>query len=127
MSDPSLDAATYAAVGTGIMVYMVFILAIAVLMIVSMWKLFGKAGQPGWAAIVPFYNMYVLFKISFGNGWFFLFMLIPIVNFVFMILLYVKLAKAFGKGGGYAVGLIFLGVIFMPMLAFGSSTYVGPQ
>ena len=100
-------------------------LAIAVLGIVAMWKIFVKAGEPGWAAIIPFYNLYVLFKITWGNGWKFLFLLIPIANFVFLIITMVKLAKAFGKSGGFAVGLIFLSVIFYCILAFGDAQYIG--
>ena len=100
-------------------------LAIAVLGIVAMWKIFEKAGEPGWAAIVPFYNLYVLFKITWGNGWKFLFLLIPIANIVFAIITMVKLAKAFGKSGGFAVGLIFLSIIFYCILAFDQSQYLG--
>jgi len=72
-------------------------LAISVLAIIALWKIFEKAGEPGWAAIIPFYNLYVLFKITWGNGWKFLLMLIPIANIVFAIITMVKLAKAFGK------------------------------
>ena len=100
-------------------------LAVMVLGIVAMWKIFEKAGEPGWAAIIPFYNLYVLFKITWGNGWKFLFLLIPIANVVFAIITMVKLAKAFGKSGGFAVGLIFLSIIFYCILAFDSSTYIG--
>jgi hypothetical protein len=100
-------------------------LACAALMVIALWKIFVKAGEPGWAAIVPFYNMYTLFKITWGSGWKFLLMLIPIVNVVIIIMTYVKLAKAFGKGGGFAVGLIFLGVIFMCILGFGKAEYLG--
>ncbi len=100
-------------------------LAVAVLGIVAMWKIFEKAGEPGWAAIIPFYNLYVLFKITWGNGWKFLFLLIPIANVVFAIITMVKLAKAFGKSGGFAVGLIFLSIIFYCILAFGDAQYIG--
>ena len=100
-------------------------LALAVLGIVAMWKIFEKAGKPGWAAIIPFYNIYVLFEITWGNGWKFLFLLIPIANIVFAIITMVKLAKAFGKGGGFAVGLIFLSIIFYCILAFDQSQYLG--
>jgi len=103
-------------------------LALGVLAIVALWKIFVKAGEPGWAAIIPFYNLYVLFKITWGNGWKFLFLLIPIANIVFLIITMVKLAKAFGKSGGFAVGLIFLSVIFYCILAFDQSQYLGvPQ
>lgn len=100
-------------------------LAFGVLAIIAMWKIFEKAGKPGWAAIIPFYNIYVLFEITWGNGWKFLFQLIPIANIVFAIITMVKLAKAFGKSGGFAVGLIFLSIIFYCILAFDQSQYLG--
>lgn len=102
-----------------------FSLAFTVVILVGMWKVYVKAGKPGWACIVPFYNSYCLFDMTFGNGWLFLLTFVPCVNFVMAILAYVKLAKAFGKGGGYAVGLIFLPVIFIPMLGFGDAQYLG--
>jgi len=102
-----------------------FGLILGILGVVALWKIFVKAGEPGWAAIVPFYNAYVLFKITWGNGWLFLLMLIPFVNIVIAIITMVKLAKAFGKGGGFAVGLIFLSIIFYCILAFGDADYVG--
>ena len=100
-------------------------IACSVIMIIALWKIFVKAGEPGWAAIVPFYNAYTLFKITWGSGWKFLLMLIPLVNVIIIIMTYVKLAKAFGKGGGFAVGLIFLGLIFMGILGFGKDEYLG--
>lgn len=100
-------------------------LALMALGIAALWKIFEKAGEPGWAALIPFYNTYLLFKISWGNGWNFLLMLIPIANIVIMIITMVKLAKAFGKDGGFAVGLIFLALIFMCILGFDKSEYVG--
>ena len=103
-------------------------LALTVLAIIAMWKMFEKAREPGWAAIVPFYNIYVLFKITWGNGWMFLLMLIPIANLVIYIITMVKLAKAFGRSGGFAVGLIFLSIIFYCILGFDQSQYLGvPQ
>jgi hypothetical protein len=86
-----------------------------------------KAGEPGWAAIVPFYNVYEIYKITWGSGWYFLLLLIPFANYVILIITQVKLAKAFGKGGGFACGLIFLSPIFMLILAFGDARYVGPN
>lgn len=105
--------------------YLIVCLVLFVLLIVADWKIFTKAGEPGWASIVPFYNAYVLFKIAFGNGWYFLLCLVPIVNIVFGIMLYFKLAKAFGHGAGFGFGLLFLTPIFLLILAFGSSEYVG--
>lgn len=100
-------------------------LAVAIVSIIAQWKIFTKAGKPGWAAIIPFYNMYTLFEVAGMNGWMFLLMLLPIVNIVIMIMLYVNLAKSFSKSTGFAVGLIFLNFIFMLILGFGSDQYVG--
>ena len=106
-------------------------MALTVLSIVSMWKVFKKAGKPGWASLIPVYNIVVLFQISGLNPWLLLLFLVPIVDFiaipVLMILVYVKLAKAFGKGSGFAVGLILLNAIFMPILAFSDAEYQGVQ
>ena len=100
-------------------------LVLGVLMIVAIWMIFKKAGKPGWAAIVPFYNIYTMYEITWGSGWRFLMLLIPIYNIILGIQTQVKLAKAFGKGGGFAVGLIFLPYVFYPILAFDGSTYLG--
>ena len=98
-------------------------LAIVVIMIVGMWKVFEKAGKPGWAAIVPFYNTIVLLRIVGRPAWWFLLFLVPLVNVVVSIVVYFELAKVFGKGAGYAVLLFLLPVIGFPMLAFGDSKY----
>ena len=119
-----IDTAQLAALGAG---QIIFYLIVLVFSIVCMWKIFTKAGEAGWKTLIPFYNMYTEFKIAWGNGWLFLLMLIPVVNFVIAIIFEVKLAQAFGKGGGFAVGLIFLPIIFLPILAFGSAQYIGPQ
>ncbi len=101
-------------------------LAIMVLIIASFWKVFVKAGKPGWAAIIPIYNIVVLLEIVGKPIWWIILMLIPLVNLVVVIIVYVALAKCFGKGVGFALGLIFLGIIFFPILGFGSSTYTKP-
>ena len=100
-------------------------LVLCVFVLVCMWIVFRKAGKPGWAAIVPFYNLYVLFDITWGSGMRFLLMLIPLYNIILGIQTQIRLAKAFGKGGGFAAGLIFLPYVFMPLLAFGKGTYQG--
>lgn len=108
--------------------YTIVVLALGILGLVCNWKIYAKAGQPGWGSLIPIYNVYLLFKITWGNGWYFLLTLIPIANVVIAILTQVKLAKVFGKDGGFAVGLIFLSFIFLPILAFDKSEYVGvPQ
>jgi Na+/melibiose symporter-like transporter len=98
-----------------------------IFIIVCHWQLFRKAGHPGWASIIPFYNNYVLSDIAFGSGFLFLLLFIPIVNFVFIIIMYIKLSSAFGKGAGFACGMIFLAPVFLPILAFDNSVYRGPQ
>ena len=117
------NATGIAALGTG---YIIFCIAL-IIGIVAMWKIFKKAGKPGWASIIPFYNLYVQFEIAEMNGWMFLLLLVPIANIIVTIVMYVKLAKAFGKSDAFAVGLIFLTFIFELILAFGSSKYVGTK
>ena len=105
-------------------VVIIFYVAILVLMIASGWKIYEKAGQPGWAAIVPIYNIVVLCKIIGKPTWWTVLCFIPIVNYVILIMMIHGLSKSFGKGAGYTVGLIFLGIIFYPMLAFGDAQYI---
>lgn len=114
------EEAAAGAIGTGFMIVM---FALLILMIAAMWKIFVKAGEPGWAAIIPIYNLYIILKIAGKPGWWLLLFLIPVVNFVVAIMTYISFAQAFGKGVGFALGLLFLGVIFFPILAWGDSRY----
>src|SRR5882724_10010924 len=107
-------------------VSMIIGLLIALLLIVAMWKVFTKAGQPGWASIIPIYNLYIWCKIVGRPWWWILLMLIPFVNFIVCIILCIDLAKSFGKGVGFGIGLALLGIIFFPILGFGSAQYQGP-
>ncbi|MCE9518362.1 MAG: DUF5684 domain-containing protein [Verrucomicrobia bacterium] len=100
-------------------------LAIVILVIAGVWKTFTKAGQPGWACLVPFYNIIVLLQIVGKPLWWIILMLIPFVNFIIAIIVMVELAKKFGKGVGFALGLVFLGFIFFPILGFGDARYQG--
>jgi hypothetical protein len=100
-------------------------LAIIVLVIAGFWKVFVKAGHPGWAAIIPIYNLYILTKIAGRPWWWMLLFLVPIVSIVIAIILSIDVAKAFGKGTGFGVGLALLGFVFYPMLGFGDATYKG--
>ncbi|MFP4527309.1 MAG: DUF5684 domain-containing protein [Candidatus Kapaibacterium sp.] len=100
-------------------------LAIVVLMIAGMWKIFEKAGKPGWAAIIPIYNMIVLLEIIDRPLWWIILLFIPIVNIVFGILITIELAKSFGKDMAYAIGMILLPFIFYPMLGFGDAQFEG--
>lgn len=104
----------------------VLYLAIVVLMIASIWKVFTKAGKPGWAAIIPIYNIVVLLEIVGKPIWWIILMLIPFVNIIIQIIVTHQLSKSFGKDVGFTIGLIFLGFIFFPILGFGSAKYIGP-
>ena len=156
--------ATNAALSVVSAISSIFSMAMAILMIIAQWRIFEKAGEKGWKAIIPVYNVYILFKIAWKKSWFWInlalsavagilytvavicltfasvdsgigvavggilliiSMMLFIAPMVISIISYVKLSKAFGHGGGFAVGLIFLNFIFMLILGFGSSRYVG--
>lgn len=105
---------------------MIPILLLAIFMIACMWKIFTKAGKPGWASIIPIYNYIVELEIVGKPIWWLFLMLIPVVNIVFAIWVINLLSKSFGKDEGFTVGLILLPIIFLPILAFGSAQYIGP-
>ncbi len=129
-----LSALMLASTDGGLVAILVLVyIAIIVFEIAALWKVFVKAGHPGWAAIIPIYNIYVLLKVIGRPGWWlllFLIALIPfvgwIVVFVISIIIAIDLAKSFAKSTAFAVGLIFLNFIFIPILGFGDSVYVGP-
>ena len=102
------------------------IIAVALFYLFCMWKIYVKAGQPGWAALIPIYNIYILTKIVGKPGYWTLLCLIPFVNFIFAIWLTNMLSKSFGKDEGFTIGLLLLGIIFYPILAFGGAKYLGP-
>ena len=104
---------------------MVIALAVMVFMLAAMWKVFTKAGEPGWAVLIPIYNAYIMCKIGGKSGWWVLLMLIPFVNIIIAILLSIAIAERFGKGVGFGLGLAFLGFIFYPILGFGDAQYQG--
>jgi len=104
------------------------ILAIAVYVIacLPLWGIFNKARAPGWAAFVPFYNIYTLLKVVGRPGWWLVFYFIPIVNIIITIVVMYDLSQSFGHGVGFTVGLVVLSWIFMLILWVGSSAYRGP-
>ena len=108
--------------GFAIVIY----IAILVLMIASQWVIYQKAKKPGWACIVPIYNIIVLLEIVGKPWWWLLLMLIPFVNIVLGIWVINLLSKSFGKTEGFTVGLILLSIVFYPILAFGDAKYKGP-
>ncbi len=106
-------------------IVIIFCLLIAVLALAGMWKVFVKAGQPGWACIIPIYNVIVLCKIAGKPLWWVILLFVPIANLVVTILLGLGVAEKFGKGTGFGLGLAFLSPIFYPILGFGDAQYQG--
>lgn len=113
-----------------LMQYAIFMVVIAAYGILVLWRVFEKAGQPGWAALIPFYNMYIFTQVVQRPKWWMLLYFLSIVPFVgsiavlvILIMDYHRLSLSFGKEAGFTVGLIFLGIIFLSILAFGDVTY----
>jgi hypothetical protein len=95
--------------------------------IVIMWKVYAKAGQPGWASIIPIYNLYVLVKIAGRPGWWTVLLLIPFVNIIVLAIVSIDVAKSFGKDAVFGVvGLWLFAIIGYAILAFGGAQYRGP-
>jgi hypothetical protein len=103
------------------------ILAVAIVELIAMWKVFVKAGEPGWAVIIPIYNVIVFLKIAGKPLWWIILLLIPVVNLVIAIIATIALAEKFGQGVGFAIGLLLLPFIFYPVLAFGGAKYKGAK
>ena len=107
-------------------IFLIFGLAIWILMIVGFWKIFEKAGKPGWAAIIPIYNIIVLLEIIGKPVWWIILLFIPCVNIVFAVWMYNLLSKSFGQSEGFTIGLLLLPFVFFPLLGFGNYPYLGP-
>lgn len=119
--------ATIAALATAATLY--YMVAFSAFMIAAVWALFLKAGEQGWASLIPFYNVLVLLRIVGRPGWWLLLFIIPIpfLAMVIGIVVMIDLARSFGRGVGYGLGLSFISPIFFPMLAFGNDAYAGPS
>jgi hypothetical protein len=111
---------------SGSPIVFLIVVAFAILTYVADWIIFTKADHPGWASLIPFYNLYVVLKIVGRPGWWLILFFIPFVNIIVAIIVAIDMSKSFGHGGGFALGLIFLGPIFHWILAFGDSQYKGP-
>ncbi len=98
-------------------------LAFTVFMIAAMWKVFEKAGHPGWACLIPIYNLYVMIKIAGKPGWWLILYIIPLVNLIVSGVVSIGVAERFGKGVGFGFGLWILSFIFYPILGFGDAQY----
>ncbi|MBS6252182.1 MAG: hypothetical protein KH434_02960 [Clostridium sp.] len=133
VSDATLYATLGTALGAFLGIFLLFIFIILIIQIVASWKLFNKAGEKGWKSIIPIYNVITLFKISGLSPWIvcaYLLGFIPIVGGLIMLGISIyqsyNLAKSFGKGAGFTVGLVLLPFVFYMILAFGKDEYIGP-
>lgn len=109
--------------GSGILLIELVILAF---IIAGWWKVFVKAGQPGWKALIPIYNIYTLCKIGGNPGWYLFLLLIPLVNIYILFAIHIGVARQFGKGLGFGLGLVIFSFIFYPILGFGEARYTAP-
>lgn len=121
--DPSI-------ISTILVGYIAIVLPILLVVLIGMWRVYSKAGQPGWAVLIPFYNLYVFTQIIRRPGWWMLLYfasLIPVVGSIAVLAVsimdYLRLAKVYGKSAGFGVGLVLLSPVFIPILGFGSASY----
>ena len=123
-SSISVDYSSKGELGTG---GTLVVLAILIVMIAAVWKVFTKAGQPGWALFIPSYNAIVWLRVCGKPAWWIILLIIPIVNLIITLLASLGMAKNFGKSAGFGIGLWLLGPIFLLILAFGDAKYQGNQ
>ncbi len=109
----------------GIVLFAIYV-GILLFFVIAGWKVFTKAGQPGWGVIIPIYNLYLWLKIAGKPGWWVILALIPFVNLVIAIIAALGIAAAFGKSTGFAILLILLPIIAVPILGYGSASYKAP-
>ena len=117
---------TYQTSGAGAGAILLWFAVVYAILVIPYWVIFTKAGQPGWPALIPIYSTYIVLKIVGRPGWWLILFIIPLVNLVIYIIMLNDLSKSFGHGVGFTLGLLFLSIIFVYILAFGSSTYRGP-
>jgi len=119
----SIAAATSGSAAVILLIY----LAVVVFYIVAGWKVFAKAGEPGWGVFVPIFNLYLVCKISGRPEWWVILFFIPLVNIVIGLIIAMDIAKAFSKSSGFGIGLWLLSFIFVPILGYGSAQYTHPS
>ena len=127
LQESSTASLEYSAKGELGTVPTLILLAVVIFFIVATWKVFTKAGEPGWAIFVPIYNAIVWLRICGKPAWWIILLIIPFVNFIIALLANLGMAKNFGKSSGFGIGLWLLGPIFIPILAFGDAKYQGNQ
>jgi len=125
MFESTLATASGAQAGTAGMIAMGVWMAVIVTVVAGMWRVFTKAGQPGWGVLVPIYNLFLMCKIAQRPAWWVILFFVPVVNLIVAVVMSIDIAKHFGKGTGFGVGLAFLGFIFYPVLGFSGAQYGG--
>lgn len=100
-------------------------IAYSLFLLIATWVIYVKAGEPGWAMLIPIYNLIVLHRMAGKPGWWVLLYFIPVVSLIIVILVYIGLAERFGQGAGFGLGLAFLAPIFFPILAYSDIEYEG--
>lgn len=106
-----------------VLLILLLYVAIFIFYIVTMWKIFTKAGKPGWAVLIPIYNVIVFFQIAGKPWWWIFLMLVPVLNIVIYIMAVISIARYFNKGIGFSIGLLLLPIFFWPILSFANNTY----
>ena len=119
------DSTSGVTIGFGGPTETIIALAILALQVASLWVIFRKAGEPGWAAVIPIYNLFVLVRVAGFSWWWFLLLWIPILNLIAVFAIPFGLSRRFGHGAAFGLGLLFLPLIFYPVLAFGGSHHTG--
>jgi hypothetical protein len=122
--DMPKDSSMVAAVFAG--PFFLFIILVVAFYIAAYWRVFTKAGEPGWGALGPVYNLYLLCKIAGRPEWWLILFFVPFVNIAIVLIVSMDLAKAFGKTAGFGIGLWLLSFIFIPILGYGSAQYTRP-
>ena len=122
-SNANSEAAAVAVIGGFIFICFLFSLVLSIIALVGLWKMFTKAGKPGWAAIIPVYNVIVMIEMADRPLWWIILFFIPVANLVVSIVVMFDISRKFGRGIGTALGLVFLNFIFFPILGFGSAQY----
>ncbi len=103
----------------------IVVFALTIIVLVGNWRVYEKAGQPGWATLIPIVNLYFLLQIAKKPTWWMLLLIVPFVNIVIAFIINIEVAKNFGRSAGFGVGLTLLNVIFIPILGFGDDKYLG--
>jgi hypothetical protein len=126
---PQPAPAPGAGAAAGVFIFMcgmwLFVILLNVVIIAGVWKAFAKAGEPGWASLIPVYNMMIMSKIAGRGETYGLLCLIPCAGIIFAIIILVDFCKQFDVGGGFVAGLLLLPIVFWPILGFGSARYIG--